>query len=205
MSNERFPVAIIGAGNIGTDLMIKILRGEGPLQVGAMIGIDPTSDGLARAERLGCRHLRMASTDCRRCPASAISGWCSTPPLPARTRDTGSCCAITDTRHRPHPEAIGPFCVPVVNLNDHIDAPNLNMVTCGGQATAPIVAAVNESAPVSYAETRRRSRRNGRPGHPGQHRRVHRNDCGGTESRRRRTTEQGGDHPQPGRSANPDA
>ena len=50
------------------------------------------------------------------------------------------------------PAAIGPFCVPVVNLEDHIDAPNLNMVTCGGQATVPIVAAVNQSAPVSYAE-----------------------------------------------------
>ena len=95
----------------------------------------------------------MASTDCSRCPASAISelvfdatsagahraNW-------AKLRDTG--IRVLDLT----PAAIGPFCVPVVNLIDHIDAPNLNMATCGGQATVPIVAAVNESGLVSYAE-----------------------------------------------------
>jgi acetaldehyde dehydrogenase (acetylating) len=153
MSNERFPVAIIGSGNIGTDLMIKILRGEGPLQVGAMIGIDPTSDGLARAERVGV-------------PTSShgIDGLLAMPGFGDIRLVFDATSAGAHARHWEllrhngirvidlTPAAIGPFCVPVVNLNDHIDAPNLNMATCGGQATVPIVAAVNESAPVSYAE-----------------------------------------------------
>ena len=153
MSNKRFPVAIIGSGNIGTDLMIKILRGEGPLQVGAMIGIDPTSDGLARAKRLGV-------------PTSShgIDGLLAMPGFGDIRLVFDATSAGAHARHWEllrhngirvldlTPAAIGPFCVPVVNLKDHIDAPNLNMVTCGGQATVPIVAAVNESALVSYAE-----------------------------------------------------
>lgn len=153
MSTEQFPVAIIGSGNIGTDLMIKILRSNGPLKVAAMIGIDPESDGLARAKRLGVP----TSSD-------GIDGLLATPHFDdirlvfdatsvgaharhwSMLRDKG--VRVLDLT----PAAIGPFCVPVVNLEDHIDAPNLNMVTCGGQATVPIVAAVSRAAPVSYAE-----------------------------------------------------
>ena len=118
-----------------------------------MIGIDPTSDGLARAERLGV-------------PTSShgIDGLLAMPGFGDIRLVFDATSAGAHARHwellRHHgirvvdltPAAIGPFCVPVVNLNDHIDAPNLNMVTCGGQATVPIVAAVNESALVSYAE-----------------------------------------------------
>jgi acetaldehyde dehydrogenase (acetylating) len=154
MSTDGFPVAIIGSGNIGTDLMIKVLRSAGPLSMAAMIGIDPESDGLARAKRLGV-------------PASArgIDGLLAM----SRFDDIGLVFDATSAgAHAKHwqvlrhtgvrvldltPAAIGPLCVPVVNLEDHIDAPNLNMVTCGGQATVPIVAAVNQSALVSYAET----------------------------------------------------
>ena len=120
MSNERFPVAIIGSGNIGTDLMIKILRGEGPLEVGAMIGIDPASDGLARAERLGV-------------PTSShgIDGLLAMPGFGDIRLVFDATSAGAHARHwellRHHgirvidltPAAIGPFCVPVVNLNDH--------------------------------------------------------------------------------------
>ncbi|MGA8251090.1 MAG: acetaldehyde dehydrogenase (acetylating) [Mycobacterium sp.] len=153
MNTERFPVAIIGSGNIGTDLMIKILRSPGPLTMAAMIGIDPESDGLARAKRLGV-------------PTSSqgIDGLLALPDFEDIRLVFDATSAGAHARHWEvlrhtgvrvldlTPAAIGPFAVPVVNLEDHIDAPNLNMVTCGGQATVPIVAAVHQSAFVSYAE-----------------------------------------------------
>lgn len=152
-NNDAWPVAIIGSGNIGTDLMIKILRGSGILTVGAMVGIDPDSDGLARAKRLG-----VPTT------ADGIDGLLAMPNFSdiklvfdatsagahranwAKLERTG--VRVLDLT----PAAIGPYCVPVVNLDSHLDAPNLNMVTCGGQATVPIVAAVGEAAFVFYAE-----------------------------------------------------
>ena len=155
MNTERFPVAIIGSGNIGTDLMIKILRSRRTIDHGCD---DRHRPRIRRpgpgANVLACPPLRKASTDCSPCPTSTTSDWCSTPPPRAHTprhwevlRHTG--VRVLDLT----PAAIGPFCVPVVNLEDHIDdAPNLNMVTCGGQATVPIVAAVHQSAFVSYAE-----------------------------------------------------
>ena len=153
MSKQQFPVAIVGSGNIGTDLMFKVRRGTGPLSIAAMIGIDPESDGLARARRLGV-------------PASAegIEGLLAMPHFDDIRLVFDATSAGAHIEHWNllrdkdvrvidlTPAAIGPFCVPVVNLEQHIDARNLNMVTCGGQATVPIVAAVNEAALVSYAE-----------------------------------------------------
>jgi len=150
---DKWPVAIIGSGNIGTDLMIKILRSDGPLTMAAMVGIDPDSDGLARAKRMGVPIT-----------AEGIDGLLAMPNFGdiklvfdatsagahranwAKLKDTG--VRVLDLT----PAAIGPYCVPVVNLDDHLDAPNLNMVTCGGQATVPIVAAVAQVGIVSYAE-----------------------------------------------------
>jgi acetaldehyde dehydrogenase (acetylating) len=153
MSTAQFPVAIIGSGNIGTDLLIKIVRSGGPLSMAAMIGIDAASDGLARAKRVSVPTssrgieglLAMPRFDDIRLVFDATSAAAHVRHWEA-LRNTG--VRVVDLT----PAAIGPLCVPVVNLEDHIDAPNLNMVTCGGQATVPIVAAVNESAPVSYAE-----------------------------------------------------
>lgn len=150
---SRYPVAIVGSGNIGTDLMIKILRGDGRLAVAAMAGIDPQSDGLARAARLG-----VATT------ADGIDGLLAMPEFAdvKLVFDATSAGAHRANSARLSqqgvrmidltPAAIGPYCVPVVNLDEHLDAPNLNMVTCGGQATVPIVAAVAQSGIVSYAE-----------------------------------------------------
>lgn len=150
---DPWPVAVVGSGNIGTDLMIKILRGSGALVMAAMVGIDPASDGLARARRLG-----VATT------ADGVDGLLALPEFAdvrlvfdatsagahranwARLEPTG--VRVLDLT----PAAVGPYCVPVVNLDDHLDAPNLNMVTCGGQATVPIAAAVARVAPVAYAE-----------------------------------------------------
>ncbi|MEV4644976.1 acetaldehyde dehydrogenase (acetylating) [Saccharopolyspora sp. NPDC049357] len=146
-------VAIIGSGNIGTDLMFKVIRLSDTLEVGAMVGIDPGSDGLARAERLG-----IPTT------AEGVDGLIAMPGFDdiAVVFDATSAKAhqANAAKLEPHskilvdltPAAIGPFVVPAVNLAAHHDARNVNMVTCGGQATIPIVAAVAAVAPVHYAE-----------------------------------------------------
>jgi acetaldehyde dehydrogenase len=149
----RTKVAVIGSGNIGTDLMIKVLRLSETLELAAMVGIDPDSDGLARAARLG-----VPTT------AEGVDGLIAMP-------DFGEIAIVFDATSAPAhranaaalapygkrlidltPAAIGPMVVPAVNLDDELTADNVNMVTCGGQATIPIVAALAAVVPVPYAE-----------------------------------------------------
>ena len=146
-------VAIIGSGNIGTDLMIKVLRTSDSLEVGAFVGIDPDSDGLARAVRMGV-------------PATheGLDGLVKMPHFDEIEIVFDATSAKAHARHdevlRRHgkqivdltPAAAGPYVVPVVNMEEHFGAPNLSMVSCGGQATIPMVAAVNRVANVHYAE-----------------------------------------------------
>ena len=146
-------VAIIGSGNIGTDLMIKILRTSEILELAALVGIDPDSDGLARARKMG-----VATTD------KGIDGLVAMPDFKdieiLFDATSAKAHAIHDRVAREHgktiidmtPAAIGPYVVPVVNLDEHLNAPNINMVSCGGQATIPMVAAVQKVAKVHYAE-----------------------------------------------------
>jgi acetaldehyde dehydrogenase len=147
------PVAIIGSGNIGTDLMFKVIRLSKRLKVVALAGIDPDSDGLARARKLG-----VATT------AKGVDGLAALPGF-ADVRIVFDATSAAAHRHndevvRQHgkqmidltPAAIGPYVVPTVNLEQHLGAANVNMVTCGGQATTPIVSAVASVAPVAYAE-----------------------------------------------------
>ncbi len=150
---QKSKVAIVGSGNIGTDLMVKVVRTSDVLEVGAVVGIDPRSDGLRRAERLG---IPVTS--------EGVPGLLAMPEF----ADIDVVFDATSARAHaanaellaPHgkqiidltPAAIGPYVVPVVNLDEHLDAPNLNMVTCGGQATIPIVAAISEVVPVVYGE-----------------------------------------------------
>jgi acetaldehyde dehydrogenase len=146
-------VAVIGSGNIGTDLMIKVLRLSESLKMVAMAGIDPDSDGLARARRLG-----VATT------AAGVDGLVAMPEF-ADVRIVFDATSAGAHRHNNEvlqahgrrvvdltPAAIGPYVVPPVNLDEHLAAPNVNLVTCGGQATVPIVAAVGAVTPVAYAE-----------------------------------------------------
>ena len=149
----RVPVAIIGSGNIGTDLMIKVMRNSKHLSVGAMVGIDPTSDGLARAARLG-----IPTTD------KGIEGLVALPGfkdirIAFDATSAGAHAKHNEILQKHHvqvidltPAAIGPYVVPVVNLDANLNSPNLNMVTCGGQATIPMVRAVSRGAKVPYAE-----------------------------------------------------
>ncbi|NTX19164.1 acetaldehyde dehydrogenase (acetylating) [Burkholderia cepacia] len=153
--NTRCKAAIIGSGNIGTDLMIKIMRRGKHLDVAAMVGIDPASDGLARAARLGVTTTHEGVEGLARLPVfdeidfvfdATSAGAHVKNDAFLRTLKPG--IRVIDLT----PAAIGPYCVPVVNLDAHLDAPNVNMVTCGGQATIPMVAAVSRVAKVHYAE-----------------------------------------------------
>jgi acetaldehyde dehydrogenase len=150
---KRTNVAVIGSGNIGTDLMIKILRTSQRLKITAMVGIDPASDGLERARRLG-----VATT------AGGIDGFVAMPEFADVALVFDATSAGAHQRHDAvlrargkrivdlTPAAIGPYVVPVVNLDEHLGAPNINMVTCGGQATIPIVHAIARVTPVHYGE-----------------------------------------------------
>jgi len=150
---KRVKAAIIGSGNIGTDLMIKILRAGAAVEVAALVGVDPASDGLERARRLGVFTTHEGLEGLRRSPVyqdvdivfDATSAKAHVAHAAPLRRDGKRTIDLT-------PAAVGPYVVPVVNLEANLDAPNVNMVTCGGQATIPIVAAVSRVAPVAYAE-----------------------------------------------------
>ncbi|OAT72728.1 acetaldehyde dehydrogenase (acetylating) [Parageobacillus thermoglucosidasius] len=146
----KLKAGIIGSGNIGTDLMYKIERSK-YLEMGVMIGIDPHSDGLKRAKDRGITVID-----------NGIEGFLKNPDLADILFD-----ATTAKAHYKHhevltklnkkivdltPAAVGPFVVPPVNLKEELDASDVNMVTCGGQATIPVVHAIHRVVPVEYAE-----------------------------------------------------
>ena len=154
MTQTKKKVAIIGSGNIGTDLMIKVLRYSQNLEMSVMVGIDAQSDGLARAQRMG-----VATTH------EGVDGLIAMP----EWNDIAIVFDATSAKAHLYnydkisafpskkvidltPAAIGRFMVPAVNLASLQDVPNVNMVTCGGQATIPIVAAVSRITPVYYGE-----------------------------------------------------
>ncbi|NEC65654.1 acetaldehyde dehydrogenase (acetylating) [Streptomyces sp. SID9727] len=146
-------VAVIGSGNIGTDLMIKVLRLSDTLEIAAMAGIDPASDGLARARR-----LKVATTH------GGVDGLVELDEFADVSLVFDATSAGAHRRHDEvlralgrtvvdlTPAALGPYVVPPVNGDAHLGAANVNMVTCGGQATIPVVAAVNAVTPVHYGE-----------------------------------------------------
>ncbi len=152
---RKLKAAIIGSGNIGTDLMIKILRHGEAIEMGAMVGIDPASDGLARAQRLGVATTHEGVEGLTRLPVFAdIDIVFDATSAAAHVKNDAFLRALKPGIRLIDltPAAIGPYCIPVVNGDAHLDAPNVNMVTCGGQATIPMVAAVNRVAKVHYGE-----------------------------------------------------
>jgi len=152
---RKLKAAIIGSGNIGTDLMIKILRHGKNIEMGAMVGIDPKSDGLARAARMGVATTHEGVEGLARMPVFAdIDFVFDATSAGAHVKNDAFLRALKkDIRMIDlTPAAIGPYCVPVVNGERHLDALNVNMVTCGGQATIPMVAAVSRVAKVHYGE-----------------------------------------------------
>ncbi|MBT8483002.1 MAG: acetaldehyde dehydrogenase (acetylating) [Myxococcales bacterium] len=145
--------AIVGSGNIGTDLMKKVLSRGKNLELVGLVGIDPESDGLARARKLGVPtsseglsgFLASTNGNAPKILFDATSAGAHKA-HDAMAREAGM--QVVDLT----PAAIGPYVVPVVNLDDHLSGSNVNMVTCGGQATVPIVHAVSRVAEVHYAE-----------------------------------------------------
>lgn len=150
---KKMKAAVIGSGNIGTDLMMKIMRNSDVIEMSALVGIDPLSDGLERANQLG-----IATT------ASGLDGLVELDIWPEIGVVFDATSAGAHARHSEivagarkvmidlTPAAIGPYVIPVVNGDEHLEESNVNMVTCGGQATIPIVAAVASVGTVHYAE-----------------------------------------------------
>jgi acetaldehyde dehydrogenase len=148
--DNKIKVAILGSGNIGTDLMYKILKNPGSLHLSMMSGIDPNSEGLARAKSLGLDISSEGIKGILEDPAIKIVFDATSAKAHIRhaklLREAGK-MAIDLT-----PAAVGPYVVPTANLSEHIDADNVNLITCGGQATIPLVHAVSRVCKVKYAE-----------------------------------------------------
>jgi acetaldehyde dehydrogenase len=146
-------VAIIGSGNIGTDLMIKVMRLSEVLEMGVMVGIDPASDGLARTARMGVATTHKGIDGLLAMPEFAdVEIVFDATSAGAHKRNSELVLAAGKRMIDLTPAAIGPYVIPPVNGDKCLDALNVNMVTCGGRATIPIVAAVNRVAKVHYGE-----------------------------------------------------
>lgn len=151
--SDKVKVAIIGSGNIGTDLMIKIIRTSAHLEMSVLVGVDPASDGLARANRMGVATTHEGINGLMAMPEwNDIQIVFDATSAGAHATHAKLCNEAGKTMVDLTPAAIGPFTVPVVNGEENISQPNVNMVTCGGQATIPVVYAVSRTTDVLYAE-----------------------------------------------------
>jgi acetaldehyde dehydrogenase len=151
-SAPAVPVAVVGSGNIGTDLVKKLLRSSS-LRPVALVGVDPSSEGLAKARKLGLETtsdgVDWLIANCDRLGVRAVFEATS---ARIHAEHAGRYAAAGLVAIDLTPAAVGPAVIPPVNLAAHLNEPNLNLITCGGQATIPIVAAVTRVTPVCYAE-----------------------------------------------------
>jgi len=148
---SKVKAAIIGSGNIGSDLMIKLGRSE-ILEPVAVIGIDPASDGLRRARELGYIAVDSGLKDFLAQYPDAADIFFDATSAKAHVRHAKLLKEAEKKVIDMTPAARGPFVCPAVNMGDHMEAENINLITCGGQATIPMVHAINRVSPVEYAE-----------------------------------------------------
>jgi acetaldehyde dehydrogenase len=148
--DKKIKAAIIGSGNIGSDLMYKLIKQPGHLELVLLTGIDPTSEGLARARSLGIRASYEGVQAVLDDPEIQIVFDATS--AKAHTRHAKALREAEKISIDLTPAARGPYVVPPANLKEHLDKLNVNMVTCGGQATAPLVYAINRVTPLTYAE-----------------------------------------------------
>jgi len=147
---SRLPVAVVGSGNIGTDLLRKLLRSP-LLKPSVVVGIDPESDGLAKARSAGIE-TSAEGVDWLLARASRYALVFEATSASVHAANAPGYLAAGLVAVDLTPAAVGPAVIPPVNLQMHLDKPNLNLITCGGQATIPMVAAVGRVSSVSYAE-----------------------------------------------------
>ena len=200
MAASRTLAAIVGPGNIGTDLLAKLSAARTSRSATWSASSNPTA--WPGPGNWAWPRRRKASAGC--CARIRCRTWCSRPPRPGRTAANAPRYAEAGiTAIDLTPAALGPLVCPPVNLQEHLSAPNINMISCGAQATVPIVHAVSSVV----AGALRRDRRLGGvqvgwPGHPGEHRRVHPHHLPrGRDRSAAPATRQGDHHPQPGGAA----
>ena len=150
MSETKTKVAVIGSGNIGTDLMYKLRRSP-TLELTWVVGVVPDSDGLKKARELGYKTTHQGIEELLRHPEDFDIAFDATT-AHAHYKHAVLLAEAGKIAIDLTPAAIGPAVVPVVNAGQHLDKANVNLTTCGGQATTPMVAAINQAAPVEYAE-----------------------------------------------------
>jgi len=150
VSQKRINVGIIGPGNIGTDLMYKIVRYSKYMNLKIIVGIYATSEGLKIASKLGIANSSGGIDALLSDKSIRIAFDCTT--ASAHFKNAELLKEVGIKAIDLTPAAVGPYVCPVVNMGEHIDVPNINLMTCGAQATVPIVAAISSVTGVTYAE-----------------------------------------------------